>query len=143
MKVRTSTCTPWFGSSGGNCLHGVPTGGRETYVWIESGTVAPLLRSAASAPGPPSHAGAGNTSHSVIPKNMKFGAHSPLPLMRGMYQGDAPGALVWRLVAVGSSRWLVVVGDWQLAVGGGWWWLAIGSWRLVAVGGWRWVIYGL
>ena len=132
VKVCTSGCTPWFGFSGGNWLHGVPTGGREMV--IESGTVAPLLTSAASAPGPPSHAGAGNASHSVVPENVKSGACSPLPLMRGMYQGDAPGALVWRLVAVCSSWWLVAVGGWQLAVGGGRWRLAgVGSWRL-AVG---------
>ena len=44
----------------------------------KSGTVVPLLPSAASAPWRPSHAGAGDASHSVIPPTVKEGAHHPL-----------------------------------------------------------------
>ena len=39
----------------------------------ESGTVVPLLTGAASAPQRPSHAGAGNAPHKVIPRTVKFG----------------------------------------------------------------------
>ena len=41
----------------------------------ESGTVGPMLTSAASAPRRPSHAGVGNTPHSVLPNTAEFGNH--------------------------------------------------------------------
>ena len=43
-----------------------------------SGIVLPLLTSAASAPWRPSHAGAGDASHSVIPETVNIGGRSPL-----------------------------------------------------------------
>ena len=47
------------------------------------GQLPPLLPNAASAPWRPSHAGAGDGSHKVVPKTVKFGGCSP-PLMRQM-----------------------------------------------------------
>ena len=55
----------------------------------ESGTVGPVLTSAASAPWRPLYAGAGNASHSVISMTVKFGRCSPPQMIEKVTQGQA------------------------------------------------------
>ena len=83
VPVGTSGCTHRFEFSGINCLcclSQVPSHGGNAFLVRESGTVVPLLTSAASAPRRPSLAGAGNASHSAIPKTVTFGGCSPPPM---------------------------------------------------------------
>ena len=54
-----------------------PTAEGNLFLLRESGTVVPLLTSAASAPWCPSHAGAGDAPHKVFPKTVQSGGCSP------------------------------------------------------------------
>ena len=70
----------------------VPSHWRRALLAGASGTVVPLFTSAASGPQRPSHTGAGNAPHSIIPKTAEFGGFLPPPT-RG---GQGGGGLSWQ-----------------------------------------------
>ena len=59
-------------------------GGGGVFLMRESGRVVPLCTGAGAAPGHPSHATAGNATHSVITQAMEFGGCAP-PQIWEMY----------------------------------------------------------
>ena len=85
LSSRLSNCAGWYSRvrtlvwvfRNKLCTSRVPNHWGRNILLGESGTVVPLLTSAASAPWRPSHAGAGNASHNVVPNTAEFGGCPP------------------------------------------------------------------
>ena len=97
VAIRPSQCAGWHfryapvGAFGGNLFTLRLFRPQGTSILGTSGMGAPLLTSAAAAPGRTSHAGAGNASHKVFPKTAEFRGCSPPPPMWGRQGGWGRG----------------------------------------------------
>ena len=108
--VGSKTCEKWAARLANSSSRG------KLLLLVTMGGLSLRFTSAASAPRRPSHAGAGDASHSVIPKTVKFGGCSRPHLMWELPNRAAGFRITHRWCAACSGILLVVLGFSALAV---------------------------